>query len=75
VAQAGYTEIFTLSLVLLTALFLSWVIDLFFSFQCGVEDNFASLRRKDDGSAVKLANPATVEFQVGRDVRLLIIVS
>jgi len=52
VAQAGFTEIFTLSL-------------------CAAEDNFALLRRKDDGSAVKLSNPATQEFQVGR-VNLLV---
>jgi len=40
-----------------------------------VEDNFASLRRKDDGSAVKLANPATVEFQVGRNFVCLSLLS
>ncbi|KAL6042202.1 phenylalanine--tRNA ligase [Balamuthia mandrillaris] len=52
VAQAGYTEILTLSL-------------------CSTEENFKFLQREDDGSAVKIANPKTAEFQVGRTTLLV----
>ncbi|KAL1989344.1 hypothetical protein VTN96DRAFT_106 [Rasamsonia emersonii] len=33
---------------------------------CSHDENFAWLNRKDDGQAVKLANPKTLEFQVVR---------
>lgn len=33
---------------------------------CSTNENFAWLNRKDDGSAVKLGNPKTVEYQVVR---------
>ncbi|KAK9413729.1 putative phenylalanine--tRNA ligase [Seiridium unicorne] len=33
---------------------------------CSWDENFASLNREDDGSAVKLANPKTAEYQVVR---------
>eukprot|EP01089_Gocevia_fonbrunei_P018812 TRINITY_DN6465_c0_g8_i1.p1 TRINITY_DN6465_c0_g8~~TRINITY_DN6465_c0_g8_i1.p1 ORF type:complete len:576 (+),score=127.87 TRINITY_DN6465_c0_g8_i1:43-1770(+) len=33
---------------------------------CSIAENFTHLNRKDDGSAVKLANPKTIEYQVGR---------
>jgi len=37
---------------------------------CSVEENFDWMRLKDDGSAVRLANPKTIEYQVVR-TRLL----
>jgi len=47
-AQAGYTEVLTFSLV-------------------SHDENFANMRRVDNGrTAVCLANPATIEYQVGR---------
>jgi phenylalanyl-tRNA synthetase beta subunit len=36
---------------------------------CRADDNFASLRRPADSSSVTLANPATIDFQVGRSPR------
>uniref|UniRef100_A0A7S4KGU1 phenylalanine--tRNA ligase n=1 Tax=Paramoeba aestuarina TaxID=180227 RepID=A0A7S4KGU1_9EUKA len=33
---------------------------------CSKEENFKNLNHEDDGSAVVIANPKTIEFQVGR---------
>ena len=33
---------------------------------CSLDENFSFLNRKDDGTAVKLANPKTIEYQVVR---------
>lgn len=61
VAMAGYTEVLTLVLVCELS------ISLFIRLQCSHDDNFAYMNKKDDGkTAVKLANPKTVEFQVVR---------
>lgn len=46
-AQAGYTEVLTLSL-------------------CSTEENYNFLRQPNDNLAVKIANPKTIEYQVGR---------
>ena len=32
---------------------------------CSRAENFESLRRENDGSAVEIGNPATAEFEVG----------
>jgi len=47
IAQAGYTEVLTLSL-------------------CSIIENYDYLRKPDDGIAVKLGNPKTIEYQIGR---------
>jgi phenylalanyl-tRNA synthetase beta chain len=46
-AQAGYTEILTFSLI-------------------ARAEHYAHMRREDDNSAISIANPATIDFQVGR---------
>jgi phenylalanyl-tRNA synthetase beta chain len=46
-AQAGYTEILTFSLLART-------------------EQYDNMRRADDNSAISIANPATIEFQVAR---------
>jgi len=38
---------------------------------CGREENFKLLNRVDDGSAVALANPKTIEFQIARTTLLV----
>jgi len=47
IAQAGFTEVLTLSL-------------------CATEENYNFLRKPDDGLAVRISNPKTQEYQVGR---------
>jgi len=47
IAQAGFTEVLTLSL-------------------CSIAENYDYLRKPDDGLAVKLGNPKTIEYQIGR---------
>jgi len=47
IAQAGFTEILTLSL-------------------CSIEENYNFLNKKEDGQAVRIANPKTLEYQVVR---------
>jgi len=47
IAQAGYTEVLTLSL-------------------CSTDENYKYLNKKDDGLAVRIANPKTMEYQVAR---------
>jgi phenylalanyl-tRNA synthetase beta chain len=38
---------------------------------CSAKENFVMLNRKDDGSAVRISNPATQEFEVGRTSLLI----
>jgi len=38
---------------------------------CSRDENFKLLNREDDGSAVTLANPKTIEFQIGRTTLLV----
>jgi len=47
IAQAGYTEVLTLSL-------------------CSIEENYDFLRKSQDGLAIKLGNPKTIDYQIGR---------
>jgi len=47
IAQAGFTEVLTLSL-------------------CSIAENYDLLRKPEDGFAVKLGNPMTIEYQICR---------
>lgn len=72
VALAGFSEVLPLILVRcisITSIYgrstNNFFFILFFT-QCSHDENFGFLRKKDDNSAVLLANPKTVEYQVVR---------
>jgi len=67
VAFAGYYEAFTFSLVRGPNSHLSCACPhKNVTRQCSAKENFAMLNRKDDGTEVRIDNPATKEFEVGR---------
>ena len=66
-AMAGWTEVLPLSTYPFGRSRCHWVdVLLTDSVLCSHDENFAWLNRKDEGTAVRLGNPKTVEYEVVR---------